>query len=178
MTPQRAIADMVGREVLFQQRTPAKQGDVILSVKGLGRAGVFEDVTFDLRRGEVLGFAGLIGSGRTDVGAGAVRHRSRPTAGSIRLSGKDLTIHSPREAMASGIAYVSEDRRQLGLSLPMSIAANISLPSPQALSLCFRPGAHRLGAGDGGDRSGSAWRSARRRSTWPWPSFPAATSRR
>ncbi len=128
MTPQRAIADMVGREVLFQQRTPAKKGDVILSVKGLGRAGVFEDVTFDLRRGEVLGFAGLIGSGRTDV-ALALFGIQPATAGSIRLSGKDLTIHSPREAMASGIAYVSEDRRQLGLSLPMSIAANISLPS-------------------------------------------------
>jgi len=128
MTPQRAIADMVGREVLFQQRTPAKKGDVILSVNGLGRAGVFEDVTFDLRRGEVLGFAGLIGSGRTDV-ALALFGIQPATAGSIRLSGKDLTIHSPREAMASGIAYVSEDRRQLGLSLPMSIAANISLPS-------------------------------------------------
>jgi len=128
MTPQRAIADMVGREVLFQQRTPAKKGDVILSVNGLGRAGVFEDVTFDLRRGEVLGFAGLIGSGRTDV-ALALFGIQPATAGSIRLSGNDLTIHSPREAMASGIAYVSEDRRQLGLSLPMSIAANISLPS-------------------------------------------------
>jgi rhamnose transport system ATP-binding protein len=128
MTPQRAIADMVGREVLFRQRTPAKQGDIILSVQGLGKAGVFEDVTFDLKRGEVLGFAGLIGSGRTDV-ALALFGIQPATAGSITLSGKVLKVHSPREAMASGIAYVSEDRRQLGLSLPMSIAANISLPS-------------------------------------------------
>jgi len=128
ITPQRAIADMVGREVLFQQRTPAKHGDVVLSVRGLGREGVFEDVSFDLKRGEVLGFAGLIGSGRTDV-ALALFGIQPATAGSITLNGKDLKIHSPREAMANGIAYVSEDRRQLGLSLPMSIAANISLPS-------------------------------------------------
>ena len=67
-TPQRAIADMVGREVgLFNPRAPAKHGDVVLSLRGLAREGVFEDVNFDVRRGEVLGLAGLIGSGRTDI---------------------------------------------------------------------------------------------------------------
>ena len=68
-TPQRAIADMVGREMgLLQPRPPAPQGELLLSVRGLSRDGVFEDVSFDLHRGEVLGFAGLIGAGRTDVG--------------------------------------------------------------------------------------------------------------
>ena len=128
-TPQRAIADMVGREVgLFNPREPAKQGEVVLSVRGLCREGVFEDVTFDVRRGEVLGFAGLIGSGRTDI-ALALFGIQPATAGTIMLKGEPRTIGSPRDAMANGIAYLSEDRRQLGLSLPMSIAANISLPS-------------------------------------------------
>jgi rhamnose transport system ATP-binding protein len=97
-------------------------------VRGLGREGVFENVTFDVRRGEVVGFAGLIGSGRTDV-ALALFGIQPATAGTILLNGQERTIQSPRDAMANGIAYLSEDRRQLGLSLPMSIAANISLPS-------------------------------------------------
>jgi rhamnose transport system ATP-binding protein len=128
-TTERAIADMVGREVgLFNPRTPAAYGEVALSVRGLGRSGVFENVSFEVRRGEVLGFAGLIGSGRTDV-ALALFGISPATAGTIVLNGTERTIRSPRDAMANGIAYLSEDRRQLGLSLPMSIAANISLPS-------------------------------------------------
>ena len=128
VTPQRAIADMVGREIgLFEPRAPLGQGDVILSVRGLAREGVFEDVNFDVHRGEVLGFAGLVGAGRTDIGL-ALFGIEPATAGSIILKGEQRTIRSPREAMACGIAYLSEDRRQLGLSLPMSIAANISLP--------------------------------------------------
>ena len=98
-----------------------------LSVRGLAREGVFHDVSFDVRRGEVLGFAGLIGAGRTDVGL-ALFGIEPATSGTIVLDGKTRNIRSPREAMACGIAYLSEDRRQLGLSLPMSIAANISLP--------------------------------------------------
>ena len=94
---------------------------------GSAAQGVFEGVSFDVHRGEVLGFAGLIGAGRTDVGL-ALFGIAPATAGTIVLDGKPVTIRSPREAMAHGIAYVSEDRRQLGLSLPMSIAANISLP--------------------------------------------------
>ena len=128
VTPQRAIADMVGREVgLFQPRTPAPHGDVVLSVRGLAREGVFNDVNFDVKKGEVLGFAGLIGAGRTDVGL-SLFGIEPATAGSITLNGQPRAIRSPREAMAAGIAYLSEDRRQLGLSLPMSIAANITLP--------------------------------------------------
>ncbi len=128
VTPQRAIADMVGREMgLLQPRSPAKLGEKLLSVRGLGRDGAFEDVSFDLRRGEVLGFAGLIGAGRTDVGL-ALFGIEPATSGQIVLDGRAVTIRSPRQAMALGIAYSSEDRRQLGLSLPMSIATNITLP--------------------------------------------------
>jgi rhamnose transport system ATP-binding protein len=129
VTPAAAIADMVGRDIgLFRPRAPARRGDLVLSVRGLGREGVFKDVTFDLRRGEVLGFAGLVGARRTDVGL-ALFGVEPATSGSIELNGLPRTIRSPQEAIAAGIAYVSEDRRQLGLSLPMPIAANITLPS-------------------------------------------------
>ncbi|HEX9169846.1 MAG TPA: sugar ABC transporter ATP-binding protein [Roseiarcus sp.] len=127
-TPQRAIADMVGREIdLTKARTSCARPDVVLAVTDLCRRGVFEGVTFDLRRGEVLGFAGLIGAGRTDVGL-ALFGIDPATSGTTVLDGKHVTVRSPREGMNLGIAYVSEDRRQLGLVLPMAIFANITLP--------------------------------------------------
>ena len=127
-TPQRAIADMVGREIdLTKARTTCAQKDVVLSVADLERQGVFEGVNFDLHRGEVLGFAGLIGAGRTDVGL-ALFGIEPATSGRILLGGKPVTVRTARDGMSLGIAYVSEDRRQLGLVLPMSIFANITLP--------------------------------------------------
>jgi rhamnose transport system ATP-binding protein len=127
-TPQRAIADMVGREIdLAKARTSTARNDLVLAVTNLSRRGAFEGVTFDLHWGEVLGFAGLIGAGRTDVGL-ALFGIAPATSGTILLEGKPVTVRSPREGMNLGIAYVSEDRRQLGLVLPMTIFANITLP--------------------------------------------------
>jgi rhamnose transport system ATP-binding protein len=127
-TPQRAIADMVGREIdLTKARGTSARKDLVLSVTDLSLQGVFNGVTFDLHRGEVLGFAGLIGAGRTDVGL-SLFGIEPATSGTILLGGKPIAVHSPREGMKLGIAYVSEDRRQLGLVLPMPIFANISLP--------------------------------------------------
>ena len=128
-TPASAIADMVGREIDFGRRRAASaQSETLLSVVGLGRRGAFDGVSFDLRRGEVLGLAGLIGAGRTDVGL-ALFGIEPATSGTIRLRGETISVRSPREGMRLGIAYVSEDRRQLELVLPMSIFANITLPS-------------------------------------------------
>jgi rhamnose transport system ATP-binding protein len=127
-TPQRVIADMVGREIdLTKARMPCAGKDVVLSVTDLGRESAFEGVNFELHRGEVLGFAGLIGAGRTDVGL-ALFGIEPATSGTIVLGGKPVSIRSPRDGMNLGIAYVSEDRRQLGLVLPISIFANITLP--------------------------------------------------
>jgi rhamnose transport system ATP-binding protein len=127
-TPQRAIADMVGREIdLTKARTSCAQKDVVLSVADLGRQGVFEGINFDLHRGEVIGFAGLIGAGRTDVGL-ALFGIEPATSGRILLGGKPVAVRTARDGMSLGIAYVSEDRRQHGLVLPMSIFANITLP--------------------------------------------------
>ncbi|MFM0757344.1 sugar ABC transporter ATP-binding protein [Paraburkholderia strydomiana] len=129
VTPRSAITDMVGREIgLFEARPTVARSETLLSVRELTRPGVFENINFDLRRGEVLGFAGLVGAGRTDV-ALALFGIAPAASGTIVLQGKHLKIDSVQHAMANGIAYVSEDRRQLGLLLDKSISENITLPN-------------------------------------------------
>ncbi len=122
------VRDMVGRAIdQFAVKTAANaHGEKILSVKNLGRDGVFENVTFDLQRGEVLCFAGLIGSKRTDVGL-ALFGIDPAQSGAIEIDGKASVIQTPQQAMDLGIAYVSEDRRKLGLAMTMPIFANASL---------------------------------------------------
>jgi rhamnose transport system ATP-binding protein len=88
--------------------------------------GVFEGIHFDLKRGEVLAMAGLIGARRTDV-ALALFGIQPATSGTVTYKGDPLKVTSPKQAMDAGIAYVSEDRRKLGLAMPMAIRANISL---------------------------------------------------
>ncbi|MEX1277468.1 MAG: sugar ABC transporter ATP-binding protein, partial [Chloroflexota bacterium] len=129
VTPSSAIRDMVGRALreLFV-RTPSQPGDVVLEVDDLAREGVFSGVSFTLRAGEVLGFAGLVGARRTDVGL-ALFGIAPSDGGQIRLDGAPVTIRSPESALRLGIAYATEDRHELGLVLSLSIAANVSLPS-------------------------------------------------
>jgi rhamnose transport system ATP-binding protein len=135
LTPATAISRMVGREVRELFRRERRQpGAVRLSVRALRREGAFQDVSFDLHAGEVLGFAGLVGARRTDIGL-ALFGIAPADGGQIELDGTPVTVTGPRDAMALGIAYSTEDRRQLGLVMPLSIAANISLPSlPRFLS--------------------------------------------
>jgi rhamnose transport system ATP-binding protein len=122
------VRDMVGRAIdQFAVKTAANaHGEKILSVKGLGREGVFENVSFDLHRGEVLCFAGLIGSKRTDVGL-ALFGIDPAQSGVIEIDGKAVSIQTSQQAMDHGVAYVSEDRRKLGLAMTMPIFANASL---------------------------------------------------
>ncbi len=124
------VRDMVGRAIdSFAVKTaPNAHGEKLIEVKELQRAGIFRDVSFDVHKGEVLCFAGLVGSRRTDVGL-ALFGIEPATAGSIILDGNEVAITSPKQAMAHGIAYVSEDRRKLGLAMTMAIFANASLPS-------------------------------------------------
>jgi rhamnose transport system ATP-binding protein len=127
VTPQRAIQDMVGREMSeFFARSEHQAGDPVLRVQKLTRTGAFSDISFEVRRGEVLGFAGLVGAGRTDV-ALALFGIAPADDGVVELNGRRIVIRSPRQAMREGIAYLSEDRRQRGLSLPQSVTANITL---------------------------------------------------
>ena len=128
VTPESMISEMVGRDVgEFFARVPSSATEnVVLSVNGLGREGVFSDVGFDVRAGEVVCFAGLVGARRTDV-ALALFGVAPADAGSIKIEGKAVRIPSPQEAMREGIAYVSEDRRKLGLAMTMPIFANATL---------------------------------------------------
>ncbi len=124
------VKDMVGRAIdAFAIKTRANpHGERLLSVKNLSRAGVFRGITFDLHKGEVLCLAGLIGARRTDVGL-ALFGIAPATEGTVELAGKPITISTPQQAVENGIAYVSEDRRKLGLAMSMPIYANASLAS-------------------------------------------------
>ena len=128
VTTDELIRLMVGRSLgeLFPKQTVAA-GEVVLDVEGLGVEGSFSGVSFQLRRGEILGMAGLIGAGRTNV-ARALFGTEPATAGTIKLDGKPVTISRPDVAMALGIGYVPEDRKEHGLVLEMSIGRNITLP--------------------------------------------------
>jgi rhamnose transport system ATP-binding protein len=128
ITREGAIRAMVGRKVEdFFAKSQAPRGPLFASVRNLSKENAFYNISFDIHQGEVLGFAGLVGSRRTDVGL-ALFGIEPADAGEIILQGKSHRIRSPEQALHLGIAYVAEDRRQLGLTLPMSIATNITLP--------------------------------------------------
>lgn len=128
VTAEGAIRDMVGREIdEFFAKTNVPQAETLMRVVGLGRENVFSGVSFDVQRGEILGFAGLVGARRTDVGL-ALFGIQPADSGEIVFQGESVKVRSPEQALRLGIAYVTEDRRQLGLTMPMSIATNITLP--------------------------------------------------
>lgn len=125
---------MVGRDI--GERFPPKTsqlGDVIFRAEGLGQTGKFSGVSFDLRRGEVLGFAGLMGSGRTEI-MHALFGSTALSEGALWLNGKPLTVGSPQAAMDSGLAFVTEDRKKEGLFLDFSVAYNLASANLKALS--------------------------------------------
>jgi rhamnose transport system ATP-binding protein len=127
-TPQLMIAEMVGREVgnYFTKMPSTARPEVVLSVRNLAVKGVFEGITFDLHRGEVFCMAGLIGARRTDV-ALALFGIEAISEGDITYKGKPLRPTSARDAIEAGIAYVSEDRRKLGLAMDLPIRWNMTL---------------------------------------------------
>ncbi|HKU61110.1 MAG TPA: sugar ABC transporter ATP-binding protein [Gemmatimonadales bacterium] len=121
------IRMMVGRDVsqLFPRREAAI-GEVVLSVSNLSLGDRFRDVSFELRAGEILGVAGLVGSGRSNV-AEAIFGVTPPTAGSIAVGGEPITQPSPREALKRGIAFITEDRKESGCFLLLDILANMEM---------------------------------------------------
>jgi inositol transport system ATP-binding protein len=123
------IALMVGREIdnLFPEKNLIK-GDKVLSVQSLNKKGKFEDINFEVHAGEVLGIAGLMGAGRTEI-ARAIFGLDKYDSGEIILNGNKIIIKSPKEAIENGIGYVSEDRKALGFIPALSINENISLSS-------------------------------------------------
>ncbi|MDG0024295.1 sugar ABC transporter ATP-binding protein [Trinickia sp. Y13] len=123
------IALMVGRELDMTQRraSVASDGEVALDVKGLTRGKTLRDVSFSVRKGEILGFAGLMGAGRTEV-ARAVFGADAIDAGEIRVHGRAVSIRSPQDAVRHRIGYLSEDRKQFGLATGMDVASNVVMP--------------------------------------------------
>ena len=122
------INAMVGRDFTFEHRAPKPSGDrVALKADRLSRGKAFRDISFDVAKGEILGFAGLIGAGRTEV-VRALAGADRLDAGEIRVDDRLVKITSPSSAIDAGIFMVPEDRKGQGLNLDRSAAKNISLP--------------------------------------------------
>ena len=125
---------MIGREI--GERYPerdVKLGDVVFEVKNLSCPGVFQDVNFSVRAGEVLGVAGLMGAGRTEIMQSIFGNMSHVT-GQIFMNGKEIHNKNPWDAMANGIGFITEDRKVEGLMLEESIMKNISLANLGSIS--------------------------------------------
>jgi ABC-type sugar transport system ATPase subunit len=126
---ERLIELMVGRRL--DQEFPKRRaalGEVRLQVKGLSRGDKVRDVSLVVRRGEVVGLTGLVGSGRTEL-ARLIFGADAPDAGSVFLDGKELALRSPRDAIGAGVALLTEDRKTQGLILGHSIRENFALPN-------------------------------------------------
>lgn len=142
LTEDKVISLMVGREL--SQRFPKKAheaGEVVLEVKNfmlhdqeMPNKKLVDDVSFQVRRGEILGIAGLMGAGRTELAQGIFGVHKGKLAGELILNGEPLKINNPHEAIDNGIVYLSEDRKRYGLVLGMDIKENIVLPNLDAIS--------------------------------------------
>jgi ribose transport system ATP-binding protein len=124
------ISMMVGRDLTPEAlNIPDLSGaEVALEVRGLRRGREIRDVSFSVRKGEILGFAGLMGAGRTEV-ARAIFGADPFEAGEIRVHGRPVAISTPRDAVSAGIGYLSEDRKRFGLATGMDVRANIGMAS-------------------------------------------------
>ena len=129
-TPTALVMAMTGRDVASQRlaRTDAVRGEPFLSARGLTRIGEYRDVDLDLHPGEIVSIVGLLGSGRTEL-ALSLFGKTRPDAGTLAIEGQPRHFGSVRDAMASGIAYVPEDRLSEGLFLEQPIRDNITVSS-------------------------------------------------
>lgn len=147
---------MVGRDLsgfYKKEHAPYDPGNVVLSVRDVADAGRVRGCSFDLHAGEVLGIAGLVGAGRTEL-ARLIFGAEPRTRGEIRIDGRLLPVRSPREAIDAGLVYLTEDRKRQGLFLDMSVRDNVNV------SVCNRDA--RLGVLDlarGADRASNAIRS-------------------
>ncbi|APO71005.1 ribose ABC transporter ATP-binding protein RbsA 1 (plasmid) [Rhizobium gallicum] len=137
ITPDDVVRRMVGREItqLYPDKLRADDasGEAILKADNIGDGERFHDVSFDLRKGEILGIGGLIGSGRTEIAEAICGLKSR-SAGTVRLHGKAQSIRAYSDAVKAGIVYLSEDRKGSGVFLEMSIAQNISVLDLKSLT--------------------------------------------
>ena len=128
------IKNMVGRELneIFPKiKVPAK--NVVMEIRHFTKENQFEDISFLVREGEILGIAGLIGAGRTEL-MNAIFGLEKPDSGEVFFEGKKVEIRRPSDAIRHGIAYVTEDRKNEGLVLEMGVGQNITIASMKTLS--------------------------------------------
>jgi rhamnose transport system ATP-binding protein len=129
LTADDLVRAMVGRDVVEREQSEeARRGDVVLKVERLTREGVFIDISFEVRSGEIVALAGLVGSGRSEV-ARAIFGIDKYDAGAVYVGGDRLKKGTPAAAMAGGVGLVPEDRRLQGLVMELSIRNNIALAS-------------------------------------------------
>lgn len=166
-TPLKAlVAHMVGRDLSdFYPPHQAKPGDLRLSVTGLGTATGLRDISFELRAGEVVGLAGLVGAGRSEL-ARALFGIDRLTSGTLHLSGKAFLPANPSQAIARRIGFLTEDRKRSGLCLGLGSGWNITLP---CLGHFSKLGVLSLGR----EERAAAEAGAKVRVKWAGPSAPA-----
>ena len=125
---------MIGRPVKeYLHKEATTIGDVALEVQNLGLPGVFADISFSVRRGEIVGLGGLVGAGRTDV-ARAIFGVAPAETGTVKVHGKAVTIRQPDEAIALGLAFVPEDRAVAGIFRTLSVEQNISAAIPKKIA--------------------------------------------
>ena len=123
------IMAMVGREITqFFPKRSVTIGEEILKVEGLSRTGFFKDVSFSVRKGEILAITGLIGAGRTEV-CEAIYGVTHADSGRVILDGEEIHVDSPSQAIAKGIGYLPEDRLRQGLVLDWELSKNVTLPT-------------------------------------------------
>lgn len=122
------ISMMVGRTIYHNPRGSSKnsKGEVVLEVKNLNRGKTIKDVSFKLHKGEILGFAGLMGAGRTEV-ARAIFGADKLESGKILIKGKEVKVRQPKDAVEHGVGYLSEDRKRYGLTISETVEENVSL---------------------------------------------------
>jgi simple sugar transport system ATP-binding protein/ribose transport system ATP-binding protein len=135
-SPEGLVSAMLGRtiELTFPEKSePAPDAPVVLSVRDLRRPPAVNGVSFEIRAGEILGLAGLIGSGRSEL-ARAVFGADRRERGDVQLLGRGLRLRSPRDAISRGLVLLPEDRKRQGLLMKRSVADNITLPYMRMLS--------------------------------------------
>jgi rhamnose transport system ATP-binding protein len=135
LSPDDVIRGMIGRELGQESYQPPTNqlGDPLLEVSNASRAGAFTGIDFTIRGGEILGMAGLVGSGRTEI-ARAIFGADAMDEGVVSVSGTPVSLHSPRDAIAAGIAYVAEDRRGLSIAMELSVLHNLTISSLKELS--------------------------------------------
>ena len=128
------VAAMVGREVSdLYPKTEAALGEVVLEVDGLSMTGVFHDVSFSVRSGEIVGLAGLVGAGRSEI-VRAVFGVDGYQSGSVRINGKQVAKRDPRRSIRAGMAFIPEDRRKQGLVIDATVARNVASVIRQGLA--------------------------------------------